>query len=65
MKTPEYAPVAEVAGLLGLSVSHLNKLRIYHPDRSPPFVRFGRSVRYPISGPSGVLAWARARGGAA
>jgi hypothetical protein len=62
MHTPKYAPVAEVAKLLGLSVSHLNKLRIYQPQRSPPFVRFGRSVRYPISGPSGVLAWAQTRG---
>lgn len=65
MQTPEYVPVGDVARLLGLSVSHLTKLRIYHPDRSPPFVKFGRSVRYPLTGPDGVLAWAKARGGVA
>lgn len=65
VQTPEYVPVGEVSRLLGLSVSHLTKLRIYEPERSPPFVRFGRSVRYPLTGPKGVLAWAEARGGSA
>lgn len=63
MQSAEYITVSEVAHLLNLSVSHLTKLRLYEPSRSPPFVRFGRSVRYPLHGPQGVLAWAAAKRG--
>jgi len=58
-----YWTVAEVAQYLRLSTSHLNKLRIYRPELSPPFVRFGKSVRYPVDGPKGLTAWAAAKAG--
>jgi hypothetical protein len=44
--------------MLGLSASHLEKLRLYDPDNSPPIIRIGRAVRYPIKG---LRAWADAR----
>jgi len=47
---------AEAARLLGLSKSHLEKIRHFHAD-GPPIVRFGRAVRYPIAG---LQAWSDA-----
>ncbi len=46
------------AEMLGLSASHLEKLRLYDPENSPPVMRIGRAVRYPIEG---LRAWADAR----
>lgn len=46
------------ATMLGLSTSHLEKLRLYDPENSPPVIRIGRAVRYPVDG---LRAWAEAR----
>lgn len=54
---PDYVPVKIVAQLTGVSASHLNKLRLYRPDESPPWVRLGTAVRYPLHGPNGLHAW--------
>jgi len=61
----EFGTVEDVAKLLKLSPSYLTKLRLYTPEKSPPFVRVGRRVRYPIDGATGVLAWAAAKVGGA
>ncbi len=37
---------AVAAKILGVSKSHLEKLRLEEPERSPPFFRVGRAVRY-------------------
>jgi hypothetical protein len=37
---------ATAAEILGVSKSHLEKLRLDDPDNSPPYFRVGRSVRY-------------------
>ena len=47
---------AEAAQMLGLSKSHLEKLRHYRRD-GPPVVHFGRAVRYPLAG---LRAWSAA-----
>lgn len=39
----------EAARMLGLSKSHLEKLRHFRRD-GPPVVQFGRAVRYPVDG---------------
>ncbi len=54
---PLLVPTREAARLLGLSTSHLEKLRHFRRD-GPPFVRFGRTVRYPVSG---LREWATGR----
>ena len=46
------------AAMLGLSTSHLEKLRLYDPENSPPVIRIGRAVRYPVDG---LRIWAEAR----
>lgn len=50
---------AEAAQMLGLSKSHLEKLRHYRRD-GPPVVHFGRAVRYPLAG---LRAWSAAHQG--
>lgn len=64
--SPRFANAAQVAEILGLSRSHINRLRVYNPEQSPPFIRVGDRVLYPLSGPNGLGAWAaqRAEGGA-
>lgn len=47
---PLAIPVAGVARMSGLSVSYLNRLRVYQPTSSPPFFRQGRRVLYPVQG---------------
>lgn len=37
------------AKFLGVSASLLEKLRVYEPEKSPPFFRVGRSVRYRLA----------------
>lgn len=49
--------VKEVAKLIGLSESQLNKLRVNNPEHSPPFIRLGRIVRYPITGENSLETW--------
>lgn len=36
------------ASFLGVSKSHLEKLRIEDPESSPPFFKVGRCVRYSV-----------------
>ena len=36
------------AEFLGVSKSHLEKLRIEDPDGSPPFFKVGRCIRYSV-----------------
>lgn len=36
----------QAAEFLGVSKSHLEKLRTEHPESSPPFFRVGRCIRY-------------------
>jgi predicted DNA-binding transcriptional regulator AlpA len=43
------------AEMLGVSKSHLEKLRIDDSNASPPTIRVGRCVRYPVSQ---LIAWA-------
>jgi hypothetical protein len=52
----QYSNVEIVARILGVSVSYLNKARM--SGDGPPYVKFGRNVRYGIPD---VLAWAEAR----
>ena len=56
-QSPDYVPVKMVAQLTGVSAGHLNKLRLYRPDESPPWVRLGTAIRYPLNGPNGLHAW--------
>ncbi len=55
-KDPLLVNTAEAAHLLGLSKSHLEKLRHFRRD-GPPVVHFGRAVRYPLAG---LHAWSEA-----
>jgi len=36
------------AEMLGVSKSHLEKLRIENPENSPPYFRVGRCIRYSV-----------------
>lgn len=36
------------AKILGVSKSHLEKLRIEDPENSPPYFRVGKCVRYSV-----------------
>ncbi|MCC5975442.1 MAG: helix-turn-helix domain-containing protein [Rubellimicrobium sp.] len=47
--SPFLCDTREAARLLGLSASHLEKLRFYRKP-GPPFVRIGKAIRYPIDG---------------
>ena len=54
---PLLVTTREAARLLGLSESHLQKLRHFRKP-GPPLVRIGRAVRYPAAG---LREWAAAR----
>lgn len=56
-----FGDVTEVARLTGISVSTLNKHRVYHPDLSPPFAKVGHRVVYPLTGPNSVATWMEQR----
>jgi predicted DNA-binding transcriptional regulator AlpA len=62
MTTQESAPSAlntdQAARRLGVSSSLLEKLRVYTPEKSPPYIRIGRVIRYRTSD---LDAWASAR----
>jgi hypothetical protein len=67
MACPEFGSVKAVAERLGVSVSFLNRLRVYSPDKSPPFIpllsgpgKRGRIV-YPLTGPDSLETWAAER----
>jgi excisionase family DNA binding protein len=55
---PNVLKTADAARHLGVSRSTLEKLRIYEPAKSPPFIRIGRVIRYRTSD---LDAWATAR----
>ena len=38
------------AQMLGVSVSTLNRLRAYKPEQSPPWLKLGSRVIYPVEG---------------
>ncbi len=66
MKTLEleevvFGDVKKVAAITGLSKSTLDKMRLYRPEASPPFVRIGHRVFYPLSGPRGLGQWVNHR----
>ena len=58
---PEYGTVAEVARRTRISVSTLNRWRTYQPEASPPFARFGRKIRYPLTGANSLETWAESK----
>ena len=55
------ATAAEMARILGISKVALDKQRCVSPDNGPPFLRMGRRVLYPLSGPSGFSVWMAGR----
>lgn len=54
-----FGDVRKVAAITGLSKSALDKMRTR--DVGPPFMRIGRRVLYPLSGPNGLANWAAAQ----
>lgn len=56
-----FGNVREVANITGLSKSTLDKMRLYRPDESPPFLQIGRRVVYPLTGSRGLSAWINKR----
>ena len=46
-----------VANLIGISKSHLDRLRAYRSEDSPPFVRIGRRCLYPLTGANSLETW--------
>jgi hypothetical protein len=57
----QFCDVHRVAELTGLSASQLKKLRLFKPEKSPPFFHVGRRVLYPLNGPNGLGSWAAQR----
>lgn len=55
---PSALTTEEAARRLGISSSLLEKLRVYTPEKSPPFMRIGRAIRYRTAD---LDAWATAR----
>jgi len=58
---PISVDTAGASQMTSLSTSYLRNLRIYDIDNSPPFVRVGRRVLYPLDGPNGLRAWIEKR----
>jgi len=48
MKEPFAVDTKAAAEFLGVSKSHLDKLRIDDPENSPPYFRVGKCVRYSV-----------------
>lgn len=59
---PIFWNTRDTAAQLGLSVSHLEKMRFYRTPGAPPWVKINGAVRYPVSE---VRAWAAERVAAA
>jgi len=56
---PQHAlTTKQAARHLGVSESLLEKLRVYTPKKSPPFIRIGRAIRYR---PADLDVWASAQ----
>ena len=47
---PRYLDTSEAAEVSRLSTSWLIKLRNYQPEKSPPFLKFGKRILYPEDG---------------
>jgi predicted DNA-binding transcriptional regulator AlpA len=64
-EAPRIASVEEMARLLGISRSALDYQRSVSPNNGPPWIRMGRRVGYPLTGPVSYAAWIteRAQGG--
>jgi hypothetical protein len=45
---PEFIDGDAVARRLGVSDSHIRKLRLYRPAESPPFLYVGHKAVYPV-----------------
>lgn len=56
-----FGDVKRVADITGLSKSTLDKMRLYRPEDSPPFLRIGHKVIYPLTGPRGLGEWVNQR----
>lgn len=56
-----FGNVDDVARITGLSISTLNKRRLFNPELSPPFAKVGKRVVYPLTGPNSVSAWVARR----
>lgn len=56
--TPSALTTEQAAKRLGVSASLLEKLRVYQPKKSPPFIRIGRAIRYRAAD---LDAWASAQ----
>lgn len=56
-----FGDVKKVADITGLSKSTLDKMRLYRPEESPPFLRIGHKVVYPLTGPRGLGQWVEQR----
>jgi hypothetical protein len=57
----KYGNTRRVADITGLSESLLTKLRLHQPSESPPFLRVGSRVLYPLDGDLGLEGWAARR----
>lgn len=44
---PEFLDAGGVATLLGVSTATINRLRLYRPENSPPFLKVAGRVVYP------------------
>lgn len=60
-----FATTEEAAARVGVSKSFLEKLRLQKPTESPPFLRIGKKILYPLSGPNSLEAWVNDRVAAA
>lgn len=49
IKSIQVVDTRTAAQMLGVSKSHLEKLRTMDPKNSPPTIRIGRSIRYPLN----------------
>lgn len=58
---PKLVDEATAAAAIGVSPSHLKKVRLYEPDSAVPHLHIGRRVLYPLNGPNGLGAWVEER----
>jgi hypothetical protein len=58
---PNIGDVADVARISRIPRDTLIRLRLQHPEDSPPHYYVGRRVYYPLTGPNSLLTWMEAR----
>lgn len=56
-----FGDVHKVAEITGLAKYTLDRMRVLRPEESPPFLRIGKRVIYPLTGPNGLGAWVEQR----